>query len=209
MTGLSSVKLAGFELRRLLRGRLPVAALVVLAVIPLLYGALYLYAFWDPYGRLNHVPAALVMADQTVTASDGTRLHAGRDLADELLERQVFDWTVTDGAAAEKGLESGRYHLLLRIPRDFSADLATGPDPAAEPQAAQLQVVSDDATNYLSGIFARTAFAEVRAAAAASASSGYFDKMLIGFTDLKKQTQEAADRGCAARGRRERRRVGR
>ena len=193
MTGLSSVKLAGFELRRFLRGRLPVAALVVLAVIPLLYGALYLYAFWDPYGRLNHVPAALVMADQTATASDGTRLHAGQDLADELLERQVFDWTVTDGADAEKGLESGRYHLLLRIPRDFSADLATGPDPDAEPQAAQLQVVSDDATNYLSGIFARTAFAEVRSAAAASASSEYFDKMLIGFTDLKKQTQEAAD----------------
>jgi len=200
MKGFSTAKLAGFELRRFLRGRLPVAALVVLAVIPLLYGALYLYAFWDPYGRLNHVPAALVMADRTATASDGSTVHAGQDLADELIKRQVFDWTVTDEAAAEKGLESGRYHLLLRIPRDFSADLVTGPDQDADPQTAQLQVVNDDATNYLSGIFSRTAFDEVRAAAAASASTGYFDKMLIGFTDLKKQTQDAADGAAELKG---------
>ena len=42
-------------------------------------------------------------------------------------------------------------------------------------------------------MFARTAFDEVRAAASASASAGYFDKMLIGFTDLKAQTEKAAD----------------
>src|SRR4051794_22973841 len=71
MKQLPSLSPAGMELRRFLRGRLPVAALVVLPVIPLLYGALYLYAFWDPYSRLNHVPAALVMADRAATASDG------------------------------------------------------------------------------------------------------------------------------------------
>jgi putative membrane protein len=181
------------ELRRFLRGRLTAAALVVLAVIPLLYGALYLYAFWDPYGRLNHVPAALVVADRTATTSDGSKVHAGKDLADELIKRQIFDWHVTDERSAESGLESGTYHLMLRIPADFSAELVTGPDENAEPRMAQLQVVSDDATNYLSGVFSRTAFDEVRAAATASASAGYFDKMLVGFTDLKQQTQQAAN----------------
>jgi putative membrane protein len=190
---LPSLSLAGMELRRFLRGRLTAAALVVLAVIPLLYGALYLYAFWDPYGRLSHVPAALVMADRTATATDGSTVHAGQDLADELIERQIFDWHVTDERGAESGLQSGKYHLLLRIPAAFSAELVTGPDQSADPRAAQLRVVSDDATNYLSGVFSRTAFDEVRAAAAASASAGYFDKMLVGFTDLKHQTERAAD----------------
>jgi len=187
-----TLTLAWLELRRFFRGRLTAAAVVVLAVIPLLYGALYLAAFWDPYGRLNHIPAALVVEDRAATATDGTPVHAGRDLADELIRRKVFDWHVTGERAAEKGLESGKYQILLRIPADFSTDLVTGPDPAADPQAAQLRAVSDDADNYLSGVFARTAFDEVRAAAAASASSGYFDKMLIGFTDLKQQTQQAA-----------------
>lgn len=193
MKGLSTLALAGLELRRFLRGRLTAAALVVVAVIPLLYGALYLYAFWDPYGRLNHIPAALVVEDRPATATDGTTVAAGRDLADELIEREIFDWHVTDERAAEKGLADGRYQILLRIPADFSADLVTGPDAAADPQAARLVAVSDDATNYLSGVFARTAFDEVRAAAGASASAGYFDRMLIGFTDLKTRTAEAAD----------------
>ncbi|MEV6849743.1 YhgE/Pip domain-containing protein [Actinoplanes sp. NPDC051411] len=188
-----TLSLAWLELRRFFRGRLTTAAVVVLAVIPLLYGALYLAAFWDPYGHLNHIPAALVVEDRTATATDGTTVHAGQDLADELVRRQIFDWHVTGERAAEKGLESGRYQLMLRIPSDFSSDLVTGPDPSSAPEAAQLRAVSDDATNYLSGVFARTAFDEVRAAAAASASSGYFDKMLIGFTDLKHRTQQAAD----------------
>src|ERR1044071_6049360 len=180
-------RLAGMELRRFFRGRLTAAAVVVLAVIPLLYGALYLYAFWDPYGRLNHGPAALVTEDRTATASDGSTVHAGQDLADELIDRQIFDWHVTDERAAEAGLADGRYQILLRIPADFSAALITGPDAAALPRSARLVAVSDDATNYLSGVFARTAFDEVRAAAGSSAAAGYFDRMLIGFGDLKSQ----------------------
>ncbi|MCY1145233.1 YhgE/Pip domain-containing protein [Actinoplanes sp. Pm04-4] len=190
---MSAFTLAGYELRRFLRGNLTRAALAALAVIPLLYGALYLYAFWDPYGRLNHIPAALVVEDRAATASDGTKLHAGQDLADELIKREVFDWHVTDEAGAERGLTDGRYQLLLRIPADFSANLASPPDAAKKPEAAELTAVSDDATNYLTGVFARTAFDEVRSAAASSASAGYFDKMLIGFTDLKQQTEQAAD----------------
>jgi putative membrane protein len=192
MKGLSTLSLAGLELRRFFRGRLTAAAVVVLAVIPLLYGALYLAAFWDPYGRLNHIPAALVVEDHPAKATDGTTVAAGRDLADELIRRQVFDWHVTDERGAEKGLASGKYQLMLRIPADFSADLVTGPDPSADPETARLRAVSDDATNYLSGVFARTAFDEVRSAAAASASAGYYDKMLIGFTDLHEQTGQAA-----------------
>src|SRR4051812_41905972 len=159
--------LARMEIRRFMRSRLTAAALAVLCVIPLLYGALYLYAFWDPYGRLNHIPAALVVEDRPATAPDGSTVHAGQDLADELVRRQGFDWEVTGEKAAEKGLRAGNYHLLLHIPADFSAGLVTGPDADAEPRTGELRVVSDDATNYLSGVFARTAFDEVRAAAAA------------------------------------------
>ena len=65
---MSVVRLALFELRRMTRGRLPRAALAVLTVIPLLYGALYLYAFWDPYGNLDRIPVALVNADRPATA---------------------------------------------------------------------------------------------------------------------------------------------
>ena len=50
-----SPRLAALELRRFGRGKLPRAALVALLLLPLLYGALYLWSFWDPYGRLDRV----------------------------------------------------------------------------------------------------------------------------------------------------------
>ncbi len=186
------MRLARFELRRFLRGRLTAAALVVLAVIPLLYGALYLAAFWDPYGNLDKIPVALVNEDQQASAPDGSTVHAGNDLTDTLLDRHVFGWHITDQRDATEGLESGRYHLVFRIPPDFSRDLAANPDPAATPVRGRLQVVDNDAANYLSGLLARTAFGEIRAAAGHSASARYFDRMLIGFTDLKARTQDAA-----------------
>jgi putative membrane protein len=182
------MRLARFELRRFLRGRLTAAALVVLAVIPLLYGALYLAAFWDPYGNLDKIPVALVNEDKP--AGD---VHAGQDLTNELLDRHVFGWHVTDEKDAERGLESGRYHLIFRIPGDFSAALAGNPDPAKAPAKGRLEVIDNDATNYLSGLLARTAFTEIRTAAEHSAAAKYFDRMLIGFTDLKAKTQEAAN----------------
>ncbi|SBT53270.1 YhgE/Pip family protein [Micromonospora auratinigra] len=187
------LRLALFELRRMTRGRLPRAALAVLTVVPLLYGALYLYAFWDPYGNLDRIPVALVNADRPAKAGDGSEVHAGADLADELIDRKVFGWTVTDQADATEGLRDGRYHLVFSIPADFSATLVDSPEPDRPARQGELKVVNDDATNYLSGLLARSAFSEIRAAAAESTAASYFDKMLIGFTDAKTETGRAAD----------------
>ncbi|WP_433617794.1 YhgE/Pip family protein [Dactylosporangium sp. CA-139114] len=181
-----------FELRRFLRAPITVAALVVLALIPLLYGALYLWAFWDPYGNMRHIPVAIVNADRPARAADGSTLDAGRDLADELQHRDVFGWQPATAEQARRGLEDGRYQLVFTIPADFSASLVTPPDPRRDPTRGQLTVVSDDAGNYLSGQLSRSVFTEVRAGASSTAARGYFDRMLIGFTDLKSQTQQAA-----------------
>ncbi|MDM4723081.1 YhgE/Pip domain-containing protein [Micromonospora sp. WMMA1363] len=190
---MSVFRLARFELRRMTRGRLPRAALAVLTVIPLLYGALYLYAFWDPYGKLDRIPVALVNADRPATASDGSTVQAGQDLSDELLDRQVFGWHVTNAEDAAAGLRNGRYHLVFAIPAEFSATLAAGPDPQRPAQQGRLKLVSDDANNYLSGLLARSAFSEIRAAAAEGAAAGYFAEMLVGFTDAKAETARAAE----------------
>ncbi|MDO3700622.1 YhgE/Pip domain-containing protein [Micromonospora sp. C28SCA-DRY-2] len=190
---MSVLRLARFELRRLTRGRLPRAALAVLTVIPLLYGALYLYAFWDPYGKLDRIPVALVNADRPATAADGSPVRAGQDLTDELLDRRVFGWHVTDPRDAAAGLRSGRYHLIFSIPADFSATLAAGPEPDRPARRGELKLVNDDATNYLSGLLARSAFGEIRAAAAESAAKDYFARMLVGFTDARAETARAAD----------------
>jgi putative membrane protein len=86
-----SPRLAALELRRFGRGRLPRAALVALLVLPLLYGALYLWSFWDPYGRLDRIPVALVNDDKGATAG-GKKITAGDDIVAGLRDSRSFDW---------------------------------------------------------------------------------------------------------------------
>src|SRR5947199_8320655 len=61
------VSLAGLELRRF-RTPLQRAALAFAVAVPLLYGAIYLWTNWDPYGKLSQVPVAVVNTDKPVTA---------------------------------------------------------------------------------------------------------------------------------------------
>ncbi|MCA6096113.1 YhgE/Pip domain-containing protein [Streptomyces sp. SCA3-4] len=184
-----SPRLAALELRRFGRGRLPRAALVALLVLPLLYGALYLWSFWDPYGRLDKVPVALVNADRGATV-DGTRTNAGDSLAQGLRDSKSFDWHTTSAADARKGIEKGTYYLSLTIPADFSARLASSSGNA--PETGALQVRTNDANNYIVGQISRSVFSEVRAAASRKTSRSFYDKIFLSFSDLHDKTAEAA-----------------
>src|SRR5438093_12344894 len=119
-----SPKLAALELRRFRRGRLPRAALVALLVLPLLYGALYLWSFWDPYGRLDRIPVALVNADRGASVK-GKPIAAGDDLVDGLHESRTFDWHEVSAAEARRGVADGTYYLSLTVPADFRKHLAS------------------------------------------------------------------------------------
>src|SRR5687768_2946586 len=112
---MSALRMAFNELRRVTSGTLPRLAVLALALVPLLYASLYLYANKDPYANLNQVPAALVVKDK------GTKdLNAGKDVGDELLKGNKFKWQVVDTPAdADEGVRKGKYIFALTLPEDF------------------------------------------------------------------------------------------
>ncbi|OKJ18745.1 hypothetical protein AMK21_21115 [Streptomyces sp. CB00316] len=184
-----SSKLAALELRRFRRGKLPAAALVALLLLPLLYGALYLFSFWDPYGNLDKLPVALVNNDKGAS-SDGKRVDAGGEISDKLLDSKVFAWHEVSSAEAEKGVEDGTYYLSLTMPADFSKKIASsGGD---SPETGALQVRTNDANNYIVGQISKTVFGEVRNAASTNASRGFLDRIFVNFSDLHDKTADAA-----------------
>ncbi|GAA0649596.1 YhgE/Pip domain-containing protein [Streptomyces thermocarboxydovorans] len=185
-----SPKLAALELRRFGRGKLPRAALVALLLLPLLYGALYLWSFWDPYSRLDRVPVALVNDDAGATA-DGKRITAGDDIAEGLRDSKVFDWHEVSAEEARRGVEDGTYYLSLTMPRDFSRRIASSSGDA--PETGALQVRTNDANNYIVGQISRSVFSEVRQAASAKTSRSFLDKIFVSFSDIHGKTVEAAD----------------
>lgn len=185
-----SPRLAALELRRFGRGKLPRAALVALLVLPLLYGALYLWSFWDPYGRLDRIPVALVDDDAGATAG-GKKITAGDDIVAGLRDSRTFDWHEVSDKEAREGVENGTYYLSLTMPADFSRRIASSS--GNSPETGALQVRTNDANNYIVGQISRTVFNEVRSAASAKASRTFLDKIFVSFSDIHGKTVTAAE----------------
>jgi YhgE/Pip-like protein len=183
--------LGRLELRRFTRSRLTRVALVGVVMLPLLYAGLYLWSFWDPQGRLGNVPVALVVEDRPATVG-GTTVDAGRELADELVEREVFDWHRVGAAEAADGVRDGRYYLSLTIPRDFSAALAS-PSGEGAPTPAHLGVRVDEGRSYIMRTISEAVFREVKEAADRSAVRGYLDRIFLSFGELHDATAKAAE----------------
>ncbi|UQA95322.1 YhgE/Pip domain-containing protein [Streptomyces halobius] len=185
-----SPKLAALELRRFGRGKLPRLGLVALMLIPLLYGALYLWSFWDPYSRLDKIPVALVNEDRGATA-DGRKITAGAELADNVKDSNTFHWEEVSAEDAAKGVENGTYYLSLTVPKNFSKRIASSS--GDNPQTGALQVRTNDANNYIVGSISKTVFSEIRAKTSAKSSRTFLDKIFVSFSDLHDETEKAAD----------------
>ncbi|MEV4328951.1 YhgE/Pip domain-containing protein [Streptomyces sp. NPDC049597] len=184
-----SPKLAALELRRFGRGKLPRAALVAVLLLPLLYGALYLWSFWDPYSRLDKIPVALVNDDRGATAG-GKEIRAGDEITEGLRDSAVFEWHEVSDTEARDGVENGTYYLSLTMPEDFSERIASSSGDS--PETGALRVRTNDANNYIVGQISRTVFSEVRTAASTNASRGFLDRIFISFSDIHDATAEAA-----------------
>jgi len=180
----------GTELRRFRRGLLPKLAVVAMLAIPLLYGALYLWAYWDPTGNLDRLPVALVNADEGATR-DGEPLHAGDDVVAELLDSEALDWRQVDAADAASGVTDGTYYFAVTLPADFSTDIASiGGD---TPTSAQIDVTYNDANSYLASTLGRSAMTQIRAAVSATIGEEAVDQVLVGLGSARDGFAQASD----------------
>ena len=189
---MTTLRLALSELKRMTSGRLPRLAIIAMCMVPLLYGALYLYANWDPYAHLHNVKAAIVNLDAG-SSQDGKELKVGDDVTAELLEDGTFGWTVVNSEAeAEAGVASGDYSFAMTIPKDFSANLAS-PGDFEKAQQAILKITTNDANNYMVGTFADKLAGQVHNTVAKEVGTQTADALLTGFSEIHTSMVTAAD----------------
>ena len=189
---MTTLRLALSELKRMTSGALPRIAIIAMCLVPLLYGALYLYANWDPYAHLNNVKAAIVNLDAGST-KDGKELKVGDDVTTELLEDGTFGWSVvTSEAEANAGVASGDYAFSMTIPKDFSANLAS-PGDFEKAKQGILKITTNDANNYMVGTFADKLAGQVHNTVAKEVGTQTADALLTGFSDIHTSMSKAAD----------------
>jgi putative membrane protein len=179
--------LAGNEIRRITAGKLPRLAVLALVLVPLLYGSLYLFANHDPYGRLNNIPAALVMQDAGAPSTE----NAGDKVAKNLQESGAFQWSRVSAEEADAGVRDGRFSFSMTIPSDFTAALTSSSD--FKPRQGLITVTTNDANNYLVGTIADKVATQVRQSITSEVGQTAADKFLIGFGTIFSKTQEAAN----------------
>ena len=165
----------GSEIKRFGRSRLTRVAIVVLMLLPLVYGALYLWAFWDPFGHVNKMPVALVNSDKGAVVS-GQQFNAGAEIAKSLTADHSLDWHVVSPEDARNGVAHGKYYFMVELPPDFSAAIAS--PVTGQPKKANLIAVYNDANNYISTSIGRTAIDQVLNAVSSRISGQAVNQML-------------------------------
>ncbi|MEU6248169.1 YhgE/Pip domain-containing protein [Glycomyces sp. NPDC047010] len=160
---MSPFKLAAAELRRFRGHPIRTLALVAIVLIPLVYGGLYLWFAWNPYGKLDQMPVAVVNEDTGASVDvdgDTQQINGGDQLVEQLKEDRIFDWRFVSASNAAQGLEDGDYYMVITVPADFSTHLASlsGDDP----EQATVEFDLNDANGYVAGIMASTVEAELR-----------------------------------------------
>ncbi|AEI09087.1 putative phage infection protein [Corynebacterium resistens DSM 45100] len=185
--------LAGLKLNseflRLKRSRLTRLAVIFLCLMPLLYSALYLAAFWDPFNKVDQVPVALVNSDKGANV-EGKELRAGDQVMQGLQDNDQIHWIVTDSEDAKKGVANGKYYFSLELPENFSE--AVGSPTSDNPEKAHLISTYNDANGYLSTVIGQNVMREVLNVVGDKISSQAVDKILVGVMDAGSGLERAA-----------------
>ncbi|MFT8637184.1 MAG: YhgE/Pip domain-containing protein [Pseudoclavibacter sp.] len=180
----------GTELRRFSKGVLPRLAVLVMLFIPLLYGVLYLWAFWDPIGNMNHLPVALVSEDAGTTVA-GHHENFGAQVVKQLDNRQDLKWERTSASQARSGVEDGTYYFSVTLPKNFSRQAAS--PTTDQPVSPQVLVRYNDSNSFLASTLGKEAMAQVRAAIAQQFGTRYAKTALVGLQSARGGLVQATD----------------
>ncbi|WP_018921822.1 YhgE/Pip family protein [Salsuginibacillus kocurii] len=121
------------EWRETVKNRKLLVPVIGVCLIPFLYGALLLWAFWDPYAQTENLPVAVVNEDEGININEES-IQVGNELIQELEKEDTFDWQSVDRAQAEEGLEDHSFYFAVFIEEEFSEQatevLTTDPEKA-------------------------------------------------------------------------------
>lgn len=180
----------GSDSKRYFRGTMPRIAIFTIILMPLLYGAMYLWAFWNPFGAVDKIPAAIVNNDTGLTA-DGQRVDAGDQVVTSLIDSHQLDLDRVSAEEAAKGLSSGKYYYTITIPENFT-EAVESPN-GDHPEKADLIFTFNDANNYLATIIGQDASEQVINQVNTTIGAQGVGQVLTGLESAGSGLKQAAD----------------
>ena len=165
-------------------------SIIVMIFMPLLYSGMLLWAFWDPYAKLEELPVALVNEDKGAVL-DGEEIALGDELIQKLMDEKQFDFFVVTSEEAEKRLLNQDYYLLIKIPENFSEHATTLLED--NPEKLQIEYLPNEGYNFLSAKIGDTAIEKIRTAVNDEVAQTYAETLYDSIDQLNSGFAEAAD----------------
>ncbi|AZB42295.1 YhgE/Pip domain-containing protein [Bacillus sp. FJAT-42376] len=187
MKGFTSLK---GEFQEIARKKKLLIAVIAVLLIPVLYSGTFLWAFWDPYGKVDQLPVAVVNKDKGADF-EGEKLTIGKDFVDELKENKKFNWQFVDEAEANRGLENRKYYMKIEVPENFSQNATTLQD--VHPKRLELIYTPNEGTNYLSTKIGDSAMEKVKAEVSSEVTKTYAESMFDNIKDVAKGLDDATE----------------
>jgi len=163
---------------------------IAVALIPLLYSFMFLWAFWDPYAKLNELPVAVVNNDKGAVFND-KELAVGNEFINKLKETNDFKYDFVSMNEANDGLNNQKYYMAIEIPEDFSVNATKAMD--KQPVQPELKYVANESLNFLSSQIGKSAIEKMKSELTANMVKAYTDTIFDNLDELSDGMQKASD----------------
>lgn len=178
------------EWKDLFKNKFLIVALIAVITIPSIYSTLFLSSMWDPYGKVNNLPVAVVNNDISVDYED-MKVNVGEKLVDSLKENDSLAFNFVDGKVAKEGLENGTYYMVITIPKNFSKNATTLLD--NNPQKMVLEYATNPGKNYIASKMSETALSKIQNSISQKVTETYADVVFEQFGTVGDGLKEASD----------------
>ena len=181
----------GTHFRKLLNGVLPPLALVAITLLPLLFGGLFVWSYWDPLGNLNKIPVALVNSDEGAEGPDGETVRAGDQVAEELLKVEPMNFVEVSAQDAIEGIGNGTYYLGVEIPKDFSeAAVSVNSD---NPHPAKINVTLNNTNGFIPTMLGNQVTRVMTSVISGTVGEQITRQMFMGFNTIGEGMDQAGE----------------
>lgn len=178
------------EWKSLWRNKILIIVLVFIIAIPAIYTTLFLGSMWDPYGKLDKLPVAVVNLDEPVEY-EGETLNVGKNLVDKLKDDGSLCFNFTDADQAERGLKNGTYYMVITVPKNFSENATTLMDTV--PKKMELDYKTNPGTNYIAMKMSETALEKIKTSVAQEVTKTYAETIFDKISEAGDGMKDAAD----------------
>ncbi|HEM5196090.1 TPA: YhgE/Pip domain-containing protein [Streptococcus suis] len=170
----------------------PMTLITILGVacVPALYNISFLTSMWDPYGRLDQLPVAVVNQDQSASFQDKT-LTIGDDMVDNMKESQSLDFHFVSEKDAEKGLEEGDYYMVITLPEDLSekaSSLLTN-----QPEPLTISYQTSKGHSFVASKMGESAMEKLKTSVSETITETYMTAVFDSMREIQTGLVEAAD----------------